>query len=224
MEGVRSRSPNQPVGRPPSKRRLALEGLARHRPSALTTATMVAVSSPGVHDERGGGAAHCERLLQAGSVAVGTGQAVVDRGCARRAHRATAGRRAARSGPVLLVGADAGVADVQTRHRGTMPHGRRRPRQITAPIVRAAGCPVAPGPQDPAAESSRCAAGGSPCGVRLAPRPRPPLIPVTRTPHGDGPPARVQPRLGRSRTPAWRRPARSITKPSATIAAITGHW
>jgi len=85
------------------------------------------------------------RGLGAGrALAVGSSEAVVDvDALGLHAERLQA---VALSGEVLLVGEDAGVADVQTGHRrGRMPYSPRSSRQITEPVLRDARCPVVAG-------------------------------------------------------------------------------
>lgn len=91
------------------------------------------------HDERVAGPARGEGLTQTRTLAVGAGQAVVDvdalRGYAERLQAVALG------GEVLLVGGDAGVADVQPGVRRSMPYGPPSPRHVTEPGLRDAGVP-----------------------------------------------------------------------------------
>jgi hypothetical protein len=50
-------------------------------------------------------------------------------------------------GEVLLIGGDAGVADVQAGHRRSMPYGPRSSRRVTEPVLRDSGGPAALGLQ-----------------------------------------------------------------------------
>ncbi len=113
-------------------------------------------------DERVARAACGEGLVQAGALAVGAGEAVVDvDALGLHAERL---EPVALGGEILLVGGDAGVADVQAGHRGgSMPYSPRSSRQITEPVLRDPGCPVVAGLRPRAAEAL-CV----PVGVRLA--------------------------------------------------------